>query len=118
MSSSSFTCIASVSRFCVHWMRKTMRNVTIVVAVLITSCQVSLNPKIGPETPQTTMIATAAMNVTGLPVLMAVHLAKRENSDLGFVGFICSSVDQNITASTAAELSTDNTIFRRETARS
>ena len=32
----------SVSRFWVCWMRKTIRKVTIVVEVLITSCQVSL----------------------------------------------------------------------------
>jgi hypothetical protein len=33
------------ARFCVFWMRNTIRNVTIVVAVLMTSCQVSLKPK-------------------------------------------------------------------------
>jgi hypothetical protein len=32
---------ASPSRFWVFWMTNTMRNVTILVAVLITSCQVS-----------------------------------------------------------------------------
>ncbi len=47
ISSSSLIWIASTSRFCVSWMTKTIRNVTIVVAVLITSCQVSLNPKRG-----------------------------------------------------------------------
>ena len=31
-----------VSRFCVFWIRNTIRNVTIVVDVLMTSCQVSL----------------------------------------------------------------------------
>ena len=34
--------IAFASRFCVFWMRNTIRKVTMVVPVLITSCQVSL----------------------------------------------------------------------------
>jgi len=42
MISSSLSCIASLSRFWVFWIRNTIRNVTIVVAVLITNCQVSL----------------------------------------------------------------------------
>src|SRR5688572_14070934 len=44
-----------------------MRNVTIVVAVLITSCQVSLKPNSGPLTPQSTMIAIAPANTYGRP---------------------------------------------------
>ena len=48
ITSSSLICSASPSRFCVFWMTKTMRNVTIVVAVLMTSCQVELNAKTGP----------------------------------------------------------------------
>ena len=40
-SSFSFSCIASESLFCDRWMRNTIRNVTMVVPVLITSCQVS-----------------------------------------------------------------------------
>jgi hypothetical protein len=55
--------------------------VTIVVPVLMTSCQVSLNLKIGPVTPQITMIEAAAMNAAGWPVARAVHLAKWENGD-------------------------------------
>ena len=50
ISSSSLICIASVSRFWVFWIRNTIRNVMMVVPVLITSCQVSVNPKIGPVT--------------------------------------------------------------------
>ena len=50
ISSSSLTWIASVSRFCVFWIRNTIRNVTMVVPVLMTSCQVSLKPKTGPVT--------------------------------------------------------------------
>ena len=61
------------------------RNVTIVVLVLITSCQVSLYPKSGPVRPQTTMIPAAA----GTPRAgrtLAVHLAKRVNADVDRVG--------------------------------
>ena len=41
ISSSSLTRIAAPSRFWEFWIRKTIRNVTIVVPVLMTSCQVS-----------------------------------------------------------------------------
>ena len=40
-----------MSRFCVVWMTKTIKNVTIVVPVLITSCHVSDQAKKGPVTP-------------------------------------------------------------------
>ena len=39
-SSFSLSCTASESLFCVRWMRNTIRNVTMVVPVLMTSCQV------------------------------------------------------------------------------
>ena len=42
INSESLSCSAMVSRFCVFWIRNTIRNVTIVVEVLMTSCQVSL----------------------------------------------------------------------------
>ena len=42
ISSDSLSCSAMVSRFCVFWIRNTIRKVTIVVEVLMTSCQVSL----------------------------------------------------------------------------
>ena len=54
ISSASLSCKASVSRFWVFWIRNTIRNVTIVVEVLITSCQVSLKPKNGPLIAQAT----------------------------------------------------------------
>ncbi len=41
ISSSSFRWIAFDSRFCAFWIRKTIRKVTIVVPVLMTSCQFS-----------------------------------------------------------------------------
>ena len=54
-------------RFWVFWMRKTIRKVTMVVPVLITSCQVSLKPKIGPASAQIRTMATASTKVTGRP---------------------------------------------------
>ena len=53
-----------------------------VVAVLMTSCQVSLNPKTGPSTAHSTMTATALTKVTGLPAARAVAVAKLANLDL------------------------------------
>ncbi len=41
ISSSSLACIAAASRFCEFWIRNTIRKVTMVVPVLMTSCQVS-----------------------------------------------------------------------------
>jgi hypothetical protein len=59
-----------------------------VVPVLMTSCQVSLNPNNGPVTAHTTITNVASMNVDGRPAARAVHLAKRENTDRGFVGLM------------------------------
>ena len=47
INSSSLTCMAALSRFCEFWMRNTIRNVTMVVPVLMTSCHVSEKPKSG-----------------------------------------------------------------------
>ena len=69
-------------------MRKTIKKVMIVVPVLMTSCQVSLNPKSGPVTAHATTTETAIMNVTGLPVTLAVNFAKRENQEVDLVAFI------------------------------
>jgi hypothetical protein len=57
-------------------MRKTIRKVTMVV---MTSCQVSLKPKIGPVTAHTITTATANKKVTGLPEIRAVITASRPN---------------------------------------
>ena len=57
-----------------------MRNVMIVVPVLITSCQVSENLNIGPDSAHTTMRTTETANVSGLPDARAIASAKRENS--------------------------------------
>ena len=41
INSSSLRCKAMASRFWVFWIRNTIRNVTMLVAVFMTSCQVS-----------------------------------------------------------------------------
>ena len=76
INSSSFACSAVPSRFCVFWMRNTMRNVTMVVPVLMTSCHVSEKPKIGPLNPQTITIAQQRMKVIGRPAACAIVVAK------------------------------------------
>lgn len=44
ISSSSFACTAAPSRFCVAWIRNTIMNVTIVVAVLMNKLWLSDQP--------------------------------------------------------------------------
>src|SRR4029453_7135446 len=97
MSSSNFTCIASESRFCVLWIRNTIKKVTIVVPVLMMSCHVSLKPNSGPVIAQIMITATARMKVPGRPVARAVHLANRENHDCDLVGLIFPFNHQMIT---------------------
>ena len=50
----------------------------IVVPVLITNCQVSLKPNIGPVIIQMSMMATAMVNTRGRPQKRDAVLAKRE----------------------------------------
>src|SRR5215212_2752814 len=71
--------MAAPSRFCVFWIRNTIRKVTIVVPVLMTSCQVSEKPKNGPVTAQTIMSTTESANVRGFPVARATAPAKAVN---------------------------------------
>src|SRR4051812_17592502 len=78
ISSESFSCSAIVSRFWVFWIRNTIRNVMMVVEVLITSCQVSLKPNIGPLRAQTSTSAIATKNETGLPIQCAMAQATLE----------------------------------------
>src|SRR5690606_31193137 len=59
--------------------RNTIRKVMIVVPVLITSCQVSLKPNIGPDTAHPSTTSTAMMKVAGRPVARAAPFAKRVN---------------------------------------
>jgi hypothetical protein len=49
-------------------MRKTIKNVMMVVPVLITSCHVSLKPKIGPVTAQMTINNNAKRNAPCRPL--------------------------------------------------
>jgi hypothetical protein len=57
-----------------------MRNVTIVVPVLMTSCQVSENPKIGPVIAQTRTIARASPKAGTVPVNRVAAEAKRSKT--------------------------------------
>ena len=59
-----------------------MRNVTMVVPVLMTSCQVSEKSKSGPVIAQTTITVTARMNAQGDPVASDVALAKDRKRSL------------------------------------
>src|SRR4030095_7210293 len=62
-------------------MRKTIRNVTIVVPVLMASCQVSLYRKNGPVTSQASITATAPAKVRGRPASRAGALADRAHQE-------------------------------------
>ncbi len=79
ISSSNFNWRARVSRFCVAWIKKTIRNVTIVVPVLMTSCQVSLKPNKRTVIAQTSTTATASRKVVGRPEIREVATASRAN---------------------------------------
>src|SRR5712691_10166080 len=59
-------------------MTKTMRKVTIVVAVFITSCHVSLKRKMGPVVIHAAIRPSARAKVIERPLTRATHLAKRE----------------------------------------
>ena len=69
ISSLSFRCSAIVSLFCDCWIRKTIRNVTIVVPVLMTSCQVSEKRNSGPLIIQTSTTPQAMANAIGEPTI-------------------------------------------------
>jgi hypothetical protein len=51
--------------------------VRIVVAVLMSSCQVSEKPKIGPHSSHTSTITQAVTNATGMPIQWPTQLEKR-----------------------------------------
>jgi len=55
------------------------------VPVFITSCQASLNPKIGPVTAQVMMTDMAIINVAECPVAYADNFAKRLNHDADLI---------------------------------
>src|SRR4051812_19167606 len=69
-------------------MRNTIRKVTMVVPVLMISCQVSLKPKTGPLAIHSRITSAAALNAAGRPVALAVDLAKRVNQVRERVGLI------------------------------
>src|SRR5207249_10257831 len=52
--------------------------------LLMTSCQVSLNPNKGPVIAHARMTVTAPTKAAGLPVTRAVHFAARVNQDLDY----------------------------------
>jgi hypothetical protein len=58
-------------------MRKTARNVTIVVPVLITNCHVSSNPNTGPLAAQITIIPADAANFARSPAALATAIGMR-----------------------------------------
>src|SRR6266446_5038497 len=64
-------------------MRKTIRNVTIVVPVLMTSCHESEKWKIGPVTAHTSTTARAAMNAQWLPTASETRHANALNHPSG-----------------------------------
>ena len=85
MSSSSFMCkgpAVTVLRVldCVFWIRNTMRNVTIVVPVLTTSCQVSEKPNSGPLAAHTKTTQNATRNAAGEPTMPDTLCASLRNS--------------------------------------
>jgi hypothetical protein len=57
-----------------------------VVPVLITSCQLSLNRKSGPVTIQMNTVPAARKRAIGLPAIRLVALANRVNQDRDLVG--------------------------------
>jgi hypothetical protein len=82
---SSFACIAWASRFCVAWIKNTIRNVSTVVLVFIISCQVSDQLKIGPEMNHNIVNTHAIMNASGAPTSMADRLENFANWSCTFI---------------------------------
>src|ERR1700737_249014 len=90
ISSSSFKCSAFDSRFCAFWIRKTIKNVTIVVPVLMTSCQLLEKWQAGPSNAQTTTADNAVRNPQRPPVTRIVQpetLVNRSGQAGGISGF-------------------------------
>ena len=59
-------------------------KVTMVVPVLMTSCQSSEKWKTGPSAPHTRTVASAAQNAVGEPAHRVTLLAKRIRAQLSF----------------------------------
>ena len=75
INSLSFICMALESLFCAFWIRKTMRNVTMVVPVLITICHTSENLNTGPVAAQIITKILAPIKAPGLPAKQAAQSA-------------------------------------------
>ena len=69
ISSSSFSWIARVSRFCVYWSRSTSRKAASDVTVAGHSTQPPDQPKTGPVASQIAVATTALKNVHGEPTI-------------------------------------------------
>src|SRR4051812_27669173 len=67
-------------------MMNTIRKVTIVVPVLMTSCQVSLKLKIGPVTAQARTISRASTKAWTLPIQRVTHTVNRSAGDTDLLG--------------------------------
>src|SRR6476646_939728 len=69
-------------------MRKTIRNVTMVVPVLITSCQVSEKWKNGPVIAHTTTVPSASAKTQARPTSREMTFAASANSLFGVRKFL------------------------------
>ena len=70
------------------WIANTIRKVTMVVPVLITSCQVSEKPKSGPRAAQTMTTSAAAPIVQGVPAHRVIRSAPSRKRSLRLGGFV------------------------------
>src|SRR5919198_6104357 len=75
----SFKWMARASLFCARWMRNTIRKVTIVVPVLITSCHVSEKWKSGPVQAHTRTTRNATPNAQEVPTQSVSAREKRSS---------------------------------------
>src|SRR3954465_11073278 len=67
--------MAALSLVCEFWIRKTIKNVTMVVPVLMTNCQVSEKPNNGPVIAQTRITPAARIKVDARPAACDVLFA-------------------------------------------
>src|SRR5213595_438761 len=81
ISSSSLSCMALASRFCVFWIRNTISAGMIEQITLIVSCQVSEKRKAGPSSSHTTTPLSAAMKVQGEAAPSETRWAKVRKED-------------------------------------
>lgn len=88
-SASSLIFSAILSRFCVFWIINTIKNVTTVVAVLMTNCHASENPRIGPLTAHTAKVTNAIENVQGLPSNVEVLVVNLVNKSVVSCACVC-----------------------------